>query len=252
MAIIKRLSLEEDYNEYEVLVSGSVGNKKCDFYINDELTFQGIPYNNIKVLDSCYFIKIRDLQGENRIIRNGKIVFSTRYNVVNAYVQRVCDYDGRESLADTYLFVVSRNGLYGICSSKSSRGRLVLPIKYSTIDIDEMFNIVIGEKVDLDMYDDESKEDMLKYMRNGEYMRIGDYIEKYDMVDTKATRVFGDEVEVINDGGIHYIWNDGFGGYEVDDDMYANVPPSNWDNYSIEDSLYDALGGEMDAIWNID
>ena len=25
-----------------------------------------------------------------------------------------------------------------------------------------------------------------------------------------------------------------------------------WENYSREDSIYDALGGEMDAIWNID
>lgn len=33
--------------------------------------------------------------------------------------------------------------------------------------------------------------------------------------------------------------------------MFVNVP-SNWDDYSFEDSMYDALDGEMDAIWNID
>lgn len=32
----------------------------------------------------------------------------------------------------------------------------------------------------------------------------------------------------------------------------ASYLPIDWDDYSLEDSLYDALGGEMDAIWNID
>ena len=40
----------------------------------------------------------------------------------------------------------------------------------------------------------------------------------------------------------------GYGTWSEEED---NDPWSR-ENYTIEDSLYDALGGEMDAIWNID
>lgn len=33
---------------------------------------------------------------------------------------------------------------------------------------------------------------------------------------------------------------------EEDDDY------NEWEHYSHKDALYDALGGEMDAVWNID
>ncbi len=41
---------------------------------------------------------------------------------------------------------------------------------------------------------------------------------------------------------------------DYDDEVYEQEEDSSnpWSNYSIEESLYDALGGEMEAIWNID
>ncbi|MBR5657591.1 MAG: hypothetical protein IKW98_13065 [Prevotella sp.] len=247
------MPVKEDNNVYFVGIIGTETIGKCDFYINNELVFQGIPFNKgkaIRVLNSGYFIFLRDLQGRNRIIRDGKIIFSTRYNVANAYVQTDYDVDGNKFIADVYLIVISKNGLYGIYSSKK---HLILPIKYSTIDIDEQFNIVLGEKVNLDMYDEELKKGKLKCMRKGEYMQIGNYIEKYDYVECKSAKVYGDEVYIVDTYNEHYYWNDGFSDYEIDDEDTSGVNvPSNWDDYSYEDSLYDALGGEMDAVWNID
>ena len=251
---IKTVSLKEDGNKYRVGVYGSGISKKCDFYINNELKFKEIPFrkgNSIKVLKSGYFINVRESQGYNRIIRDGKVVLTTRYYVVNAYAKKDCDEIGREFIADTYLIVVSRNdGLKGIYSSKR---HLVLPIKYSIIDIDYSFNIVIGEKVNIDQYVGELKEEMLKCMRKGVYMQIGEYSEKYETVIRKGARVYDDEVDIYDDWRIHYTWNDGFSDYEEEDDDDSGViVPSDWDDYSYEDSLYDALGGEMDAQWNID
>ena len=250
---IKTLSLKEDNNEYRVGVYGSNESKKCDFYINGKLKFERIPFrkgNSISVLKNGYFIKLRDSQGNNRVIRNGEVLLKTHYNVVNAYTEIVCDFNGREFIGDTYLIVVSRNGLKGIYSSKR---HLVLPIKYSIIDIDEHFNIVLGEEVNLDQYVGELKEEMLKCMRKGKYMQIGEYSEEYETVICKGARVYDDVIDIYDDWRIHYTWNDGFSDYEEEDDDcgYINVP-SNWDDYSHEDSLYDALGGEMDAKWNID
>ena len=251
---IKTISLKGDDNEYQIGITGSQQFMECDFYVNDELLFEGIPYNkgkSISVLESGFFIKVRDSQGRNRIIRNGKIVFSTRYPVVNAFAKY--EYDDCEYLVvkeDVYLIVVSKKGLRGIYSSK---GYLVLPIEYSTIDIDDAFNIVLGKKEDLDMYVDELKEEMLKSVRKGEYMQIGKYIKKYGYIETKPAIVDGDVVYIVNKWNERYSWNDGFSDYEFDeDDDLSNINVPNWDDYSYRDSLYDALGGEMDAAWNID
>ena len=147
--------------------------------------------------------------------------------------------------------VSKSDGLKGVYSTKKKK--LVLPLKYSTIDIDEHFNIILGEKVNLEEYDDELKKDILSSMRRGEYMQIGDYSKKYNRVSCKAADVYGDEVCIVREWDeYYYYWNDVFK-EEIEDNDYSNVSvPSDWDDYSYEDSLYDALGGEMDAIWNID
>ena len=129
----KSLSLHNDDNEYCIGFCGNGDTKRCDFYVNKELMFQGIPFrkgNSVKVLKSGYFINVKDSQGINRVIRDGKVVFSTHRHVVNAYAHLDYDADGIEFISKTYLIIVSRNGLFGICSSK---GHLILPIKYSTI-----------------------------------------------------------------------------------------------------------------------
>ena len=131
---------------------------------------------------------------------------------------------------------------------------MLLPLKYSTIDIDDDFIIVLGEKINLDLCTDELKAEMLKCMRNGEYMLIGKYSKKDGYIKTSNTWVDKDNnVYIVCNSSECYYWNDGFSEYEIDEDDYegANVP-SDWDDYSYDDSLYDALGGQMDASWNID
>lgn len=186
----KTLSLKEDNNEYRISVCGTGVEKKCDFYINNTLKFEGIPFrkgNSIKVLKSGYFISVRDSQGTIKVIRNGKVVLSTRYSVENAFVRIDTDDIGREYVADDeYLIVVTRNSKYGLYSSKR---KMLLGLKYSTIDIDEYFTIVLGEKVDLDLISDDLKEDMLKSMRKGEYMQIGEYSKRYGKIETRGARV---------------------------------------------------------------
>ena len=249
------ITLKGDNNEYQVGVYGTGVNKKCDFYINDELIFREIPFreaNSITVLKSGYFICVRDSHDLSRVIRNGKVVLSTRYGVQNAYVRINIDEMGIEHIADDeYLVVVTRNFKYGLYSSKR---KMLLGLKYSTIDIDENFTIVLGEKVNLDSYSDDLKEGMRNCMRKGEYMQIGEYSKRYGYVQTKGARVDEDDnVYIVDEWNERYYWNDGFSDYEYEEDDYSGVNvPSNWDDYSIDDSMYDALGGEMDAVWNID
>lgn len=242
------MPIKADKNAYYVGIVGP--NKKCDFYVKDILLYQGLPFNNgnsIRVLKSGYFINVTDSKGTNRIIRKGKVVFSTKYEVANAYVQKDIDADGFDVIGDTYLIVVTKDNLYGIYSST---GKMLLPIEYSTIDIDEYFNVVLGKKdLDIDQYVDELKEVYLRSRRNDEYMQIGEYSKEYDVINYGVAKVYENEVQIDRS----YYWNNEFVylGEEDDDCGYINVP-SNWDDYSYDDSLYDALGGEMDAKWNID
>ena len=46
-----------------------------------------------------------------------------------------------------------------------------------------------------------------------------------------------------------YYWDDGF---DVIDESLDYDDNGSYDEYTWEDSLYDALDGHMDAIWNID
>ena len=155
----KSFSLSKDSNDYRIDVCGNGDTKRCDFFINDELMFQGIPFrkgNSVKVLKSGYFISVRDAHGINRVIRNGEVVLSTRYSVTNAFARIDIDDFGREYVADDeYFIIVKRNGKFGLFSSKR---KMLLSPKYFTIDIDKGFNIVLGEKVDLDLYSDELKD----------------------------------------------------------------------------------------------
>jgi len=248
---VEMLPLYEDRNDYIVGVAKTNDSVKCDFYVSDLLLYQGLPFNNgnsIKALKSGSFINVRDTQGVNRIIRNGEIIFSTTYDVANAYVRKEINADGFEIIGDTYLIVVTKDNLYGIYSST---GKNLLPIEYSTIDIDEHFNVILGKKdLDIDKYADELKEAYLKSRRNDEYMQIGKYSKEFDTIDCKIANVYKTEVQILKD----YYWDDRFVDLleEEEYDCGYNNAPSDWDDYSYKDSLYDALGGEMEAIWNID
>ena len=248
---IDMFSLKEDKNDYIVGVTKTNDGFKSDFYVNDILLYQGIPskYGNcIRTLKSGYFINVTDSQGKNRIIRKRRVVFSTKYEVANAYVQKDIDADGFDIIGDTCLIVVTKDDLYGIYSST---GKMLLPIEYSTIDIDEYFNVVLGKKdLDIDQYVGELKDVYLKSRRNDEYMQIGKYSKEFDVIDCRVAEVHKTEVQIWED----YYWDDGFVDLyeEEENECGHNNTPSDWDDYSYEDSLYDALGGEMDAIWNID
>ena len=168
--------------------------------------------------------------------------------MANAYVQKDIDADGFDIIGDTCLIVVTKDDLYGIYSST---GKMLLPIEYSTIDIDEYFNVVLGKKdLDIDQYVGELKDVYLKSRRNDEYMQIGKYSKEFDVIDCRVAEVHKTEVQIWED----YYWDDGFVDLyeEEENECGHNNTPSDWDDYSYEDSLYDALGGEMDAIWNID
>ena len=246
---VTNITLKEDNIEYRVGVYGSDMSKKCDLLINDIPIYKEIPYNDgksISVVESGFFIKL-SAYGANIVIRDGKMVFFTNsYDVVNAHAMIDHDAHGEEFVSDIYLIVVSRNdGLKGIYSTK--KWELVLPFKYSTIDIDEYFTIILGEKVNLDEYDDELRLDMLSTcMRKGEYMQIGNYSKEHDCVSYKRAKVYNGGEVCIESFLQYYYWDDGF---KIGVGDIAN---SNWEKYTIEDSLYDALGGEMEAIWNID
>ena len=248
---IDMLSLKEDTKDYIVGATKTSDGFKSDLYVNDILLYQGIPskYGNcIRTLKSGYFINVTDAQGENRIIRDGKIIFSTKYEVVNVYIEKDVDVNGIEKTGEVYLIVVTKDNLYGIYSST---GKMLLPIKYSTIDIDEYFNVILGEKdIDIDQYVGELKDAYLKSRRNDEYMQIGKYSKEFDVIDCRVAEVHKTEVQIWD----NYYWDDGFVDLleDEEDDYGCNNTPSDWDDYSYEDSLYDALGGEMDAIWNID
>ena len=251
---IELMPLKEDDNVYFVGILGNGKNHKFDFYINHEIVFEGVSQNRVKllrVLDSGYFLEVKGAYGITCLIRNNKVVFTTKFNVVNAYVRYKIDYNDFWVVdEDVYLIVVSRNSLLGLYSSK---GKKLLPIEYSTIDIDENFNIVLGKKVNLDSFDDELKKEVLNSMRKGEYMEIGKYSKRFGEIDIKVASVYDNKVYIISTCTEEYYWNDGFHQWEFDDYFLRddNVP-SDWEDYTREDSLYDALGGQMDAIWNID
>ena len=238
---IKPLPLKCDGNAYYVGVNGRESNNICDFYVDDKLLFRSIPFNRgraVKVMKNGYFIEINDAVGQNHIFRKGKIVFTTRYEIKGVYLKKECDAWGRTIEDDSeFLIVVKDSDLYGIYSPT---GKMVLPIEYSTIDIDEDLTIVLGKK-------DNNEKELIGDIRFGEYMYVGEYIKADDYIACRGARVIEDQVIL----GTYYYWNDGFVDTCEDDDE-DDGNPSPWENYTIEDSLYDALGGEMDAIWNID
>ena len=238
--------LNADNNVYYVGVIGSDENNKCDFYINHKLIFKEIPYNNgefVKVLDKGYAIVIKDIRGRNQILRKGKILQSTLYDVKDFCIlkywnPKIQEYSLNEK---KYLIVVSKNNSYGLVSPS---GRLILPIKYSTIDIDDNMIIVLGtidnSPESADYYDN---------WRNNELMQVGKFYLKEDIIISKDA-IIEDNKVIINKRRYYcYYWDDGF---DVIDESLDNDDNGSYDEYTWEDSLYDALDGHMDAIWNID
>lgn len=74
-------------------------------------------------------------------------------------------------------------------------------------------------------------------------MEIGRYNEKDDLITLTKAKM-KDEV-VLLDNEENYVWDCGF-------KFMKEERPNEWAHYSYKEALYDALGGEMDAIWNLD
>ena len=84
-----------------------------------------------------------DKTGNIGVIRDGNIILEPLYKEVTIYEEYNNTFlsNNYEKKLD-YLFVVSDGKFYGICSSK---GKLVLPIKYSLIDVNENFLVILEQ-----------------------------------------------------------------------------------------------------------
>lgn len=235
---IKPLALKDDENIYYIGVEGINMDNKYDLYVNHELFFQKYPFERgrlIKVVGNGYFIQFTDSDGKVGFIRNGEVVFKPQYNKAKVCVRKKLDYqDDNEELE--YLYIVSDGELYGVCSPS---GEMILPMEYSVIDIDEDLTIVLGRNTD-DLDVDENDESVIC----GSLMEVGTYSKESNYIVTEKATVKDEKVILSDWSG--YVWD---GEFKYTKEDYDEWSP---ENYSHDDAMYDALGGEMDAIWNID
>jgi hypothetical protein len=113
----------------------------------------------LKIVNNSNFIQFRDKIGNVGVIRDGKTILEPLYKEVTIYVERKYSFipnDDEKKLE--FLFVVSDGKSYGICSPK---GKLVLPIEYSQIDVDEELLVILehndSDIIEVGYYDEESE-----------------------------------------------------------------------------------------------
>ena len=141
-----------------------------------------------------------------------------------------------------FLYVVSDGERYGICSPS---GDLILPIEYKIIDVDNRLNIIIGNdanELEVDNHD--------KSIMSGNQMMVGHYSKETNSIIKEKAKVKDNAVQLDDEGD--YVWDGKFRYTNCNEDEFHSPWVDYTDKYTIEDSLYDALGGEMDAVWNID
>ena len=243
---IKPLPLENDYNVYYAGVIGRGNDNKFDLYVNNKIMLHGMPFKRghaVKQINDATFIQVTNSEGKTGIIRNGKFIIEPIYKDIRAFVQQKSEYDPENNgtiVTTNYLFAVSNDELYGICSPL---GKLILPMKYTTIDIDNEFCIVLVRDYDEELDDDtdERTEEMLEY---GGIYENGYYDEEKGIIN--ISKAVFKEGEVLLDKEGDYVW-DGQFRYKKED-----YNPWSRENYSYEDSLDDALGGEWEALVNIE
>ena len=204
------LNLNEDSNIYYIGLTGRNDKYKYDLYINHDVFLQNIPYEkgvSIKLVGKKSFIRFANSDGNFGIIRAGEIIIEPLYEEIRTFVMNEKKYDietGMTSETLKYLFVVSDGELYGICSPT---GKLILPMKYSTIDIDDSFCIILVRDFDLEMDNkcDETVEEMLNY---GSIYEIGYYDEEKDVIVTEKAKF--KEGKVFLDNEDTYVWDGSF------------------------------------------
>ncbi|MCR4614406.1 MAG: hypothetical protein K5778_10490 [Bacteroidaceae bacterium] len=208
---IKSLPIKDDYNVYYAGVIGLGEDNKYDFYINHKIVLQGIPFNrghSVKLIKDGTFIQITNIDGKKGIIRNGNFIINPSYKEIRTFVQHERDYNPETNVTSEtlkYLFAVSNGELFGICSPS---GKLILPMKYSTIDMDDELCIVLVREFNPELDDecDESVKDMLDYGKN--IYETGHYDEENDVIVTEKA-CFKDGNVLLDDEG-NYVWDGSF------------------------------------------
>ena len=153
------------------------------------------------------FIQITNSDNQMGIIRNGKFLLDPIYENVETFVEHNRKYYDPDIEDGTlnYLFVVSDGESFGICSPS---GKLILPMEYSNIDIDNYLNIVLVRDFNAELDDecDESVKEMLEY--DGNIYETGYYDEEKDIIVTEKA-CFKDGQVILNEEG-NYIWDESF------------------------------------------
>lgn len=233
---IKSLPIKDDYNVYYAGVIGLGDDNKFDFYINHKLVLQGIPFkkgHSVKLINDGTFIQITNSCGGKGVLRNGSFILEPIYKKIKAFVQHQRTYDPETNCTSEelkYLFAVSDDELFGICSPL---GKQILPMKYSTIDMDDELSIVLVRDFDKELDDENNKEieEMLDY---GGIYETGYYDEEKDVVEIEKA-VFKEGAVLLDDEG-NYIW-DGQFRYLKEDDY------SGWTDQELRDAADIAYEG---------
>ena len=85
---------------------------------------------------------------------------------------------------------------------------------------------------------------------SGNQMMVGHYSKETNSIIKEMAKVKDNAVQLDDEGD--YVWDGKFRYTNCNEDEFHSPWVDYTDKYTIEDSLYDALGGEMDAVWNID
>lgn len=160
---IVALPLNNDENVYYAGINEEGKYGVFDLYINHAIKLKDLPYikgaSSLKIVNNSNFIQFRDKIGNVGVIRDGKTILEPLYKEVTIYVERKYSFipnDDEKKLE--FLFVVSDGKSYGICSPK---GKLVLPIEYSLIDVDEELLVILehndSDIIEVGYYDEESE-----------------------------------------------------------------------------------------------
>lgn len=157
------LPLNNDANVYYAGFNGKDEYGVFDLYINHEIHLKELPYikeaSSLKIVNNSNFIQFKDKIGNVGVIRDGFTLLEPLYKEVKIYVEHNNSFisNDDEKLLN-FLFVVSDGNSYGICSPK---GKLVLPIEYSFIDVDEDLFVVLrhndSDTIEVGYYDEESE-----------------------------------------------------------------------------------------------
>lgn len=185
---ILSLHLTSDDNIYYAGIIRIDEDYTYDLYINHEIVLQKMPFVKGQSLiqsPNKDFIIFSNRKKKKGIIRQGTIILEPKYDNVRICVSRTLNYSQIGNDLE-YLFVVSNGKAYGICSAK---GKLILPLNYSMIDVDEDLCII------------------LKKIDDGSY-EVGWYDKEKDSICHENAEIKDGAIQLDNDGD--YVWDGSF------------------------------------------